>query len=318
MAVVALVLACAFWGVSFPIIKALQIEQATRLPGASSEFLAAWIMVARFLCAALLLLPVVMRMGRPTWLEMRQGMWLALFGGAGMVLQVDGLAYTQASTSAFLTQGYCVALPLWAAFQTRTRPTPRVVGATLLVLTGGAILAGVRPGHLALGRGEGETLLAAVCFAFQILTLENKRFATNRGRPVTLVMCLGIALLFFPLAWLAAPRPAMLVQAGATWFVGAMILVLALFCTVGSFLLMNSWQKRLPATEAGLIYTSEPVFAAGYALVLPAWLSGATGIDYPNEVLTLSLVFGGGLIVVANLWMQWRRRPHRPGVAPAP
>ena len=317
-AVLALILACALWGVSFPLVKALHLEQTARIPEASSGFLTAWILVARFLLAGLLLAPVVIRMGRVTRLEILQGIRLALFGGIGIALQVDGLAYTEASTSAFLTQAYCVLLPLWAVIQTRRPPTARVAGATLLVLLGGGILAGVRPGHLTIGRGEAETLLAALFFAFQILSLEDKRCAANRGRPVTFVMCVGITVMFLPVAYLAAPERAALATAGASWSALLMVAVLSVFCTVGSFLLMNTWQKRLPATEAGLIYTTEPVFAAGYALLLPDLLGRMAGVNYPNESLTIPLVTGGGLILIANVWMQWRRQPHRPAVAPAP
>jgi hypothetical protein len=109
-----LILACALWGLSFPVVKALHLEQTSRLPGVGSEFLAAWIQVARFGLGALILLPFAWRRGWPTRLEWRQGMWLACWGGLGMVVQADGLAHTDASTSAFLTQAYCVILP-WVA-----------------------------------------------------------------------------------------------------------------------------------------------------------------------------------------------------------
>ena len=97
-----------------------------------------------------------------------------------------------------------------------------------------------------------------------------------------------------------------------------MVAVLSLMCTVGSFLLMNTFQKRIPAIEAGLIYTTEPVFTAGYALVLPGIISRLSGVNYANETITLPLLMGGGLILAANVWMQLKRAPHRPSVAPAP
>jgi drug/metabolite transporter (DMT)-like permease len=318
LAVLALILACALWGISFPLVKALHLEQTERIPESSSEFLTAWILVARFLLAAILLAPFVIRMGRPTRLEVKQGLLLSVFGGIGIALQVDGLAYTEASTSAFLTQAYCVVLPLWAAIQTRRRPTLRVAGATLLVLIGGGILAGVRPGHYAIGRGEAETLLAALFFALQILCLERKSFDANRGCPVTLVMCAGTALLFLPLAFLAAPSSTALIRAGESFPAQGIVVVLALFCTVGPFLLMNIWQRRIPATEAGLIYTTEPVFTAVYALVIPVILSGLAGVNYANERFTFPLVAGASLILLANILMQWRRSAHRPAVAPVP
>lgn len=313
-----LILACALWGVSFPMIKALQLEQSARLPEASSAFLAVWLQVARFALAAVLLLPIVVKPSRPTRSEWRQGLLLAWWGGLGMGLQAWGLAFTAASTSAFLTQAYCVILPLIACFRTRKLPSIRIAGATALVMAGGAMLSGIEPGSLVPGRGETATIIAALFFTLQILTLEAPRYAENRGGPVTFIMCAGIAVLFLPAAMITAPHPSVLLGAGASLPAFVLLFGLALFCSVGAYLLMNTWQKRVSSTEAGLIYTTEPVFTAVYALFLPAPLSRFVGAPYPNETLTLTLLAGGGLILAANLWMQAKSRPHRPSVAPAP
>ena len=79
---------------------------------------------------------------------------------------------------------------------------------------------------------------------------------------------------------------------------------------------MNTWQRKVSATEAGLIYTTEPVFAAGYALFLPVMLAGLIGHAYPNETLTPSLLIGGSLVLLANVGMQWKQGAHRPGIVP--
>ena len=318
MPVLFLVIACALWGLSFPVLKALMTEQGGRVPEASTTFLAAWIQLARFLFGAVLMIPFVARLSRPTALEMRQGLMLALWGGLGMGIQADGLFYTEASTSAFLTQAYCVILPLWACLRTRQWPTKRIVSATLLVMIGGAILSGFRAGSIGGGRGEIETVVAAFFFALQILTLENPRFAGTRGRTVTMIMCLGIAALYLPVALVLAPTPAAMLVTGASGQSLVLVATLSLFCTVGAFLLINTWQRKVSATEAGLIYTSEPVFAASYALFLPAILAGFIGHAYPNETLTVQMLIGGGLILLANAVMQWKHKPHRPGIAPTP
>lgn len=245
-------------------------------------------------------------------------MWLAWWGGLGMVMQADGLAHTEASTSAFLTQAYCVILPLVACYRLRRLPGLRTVIATALVVTGGAILSGIRPGDLRIGRGELETLVAACFFTMQILTLEHPDYRENRGMPVTFLMCMGIAVLMLPVAAVTAPEPVMLLTAGASWASLVLVAVLALFCSVGAYLLMNIWQPRISATEAGLIYTTEPVFTALYVLSLPAWIGALAGIDYPNERLTMAMTVGGGLILAANLLMQLKRPPHRASIAPAP
>ena len=65
-----------------------------------------------------------------------------------------------------------------------------------------------------LGRGECETLAAALLFSFQILALENPRYAGNRGLSVTFVMFLGITVLFVPVTVMTAPDMAACFQAG--------------------------------------------------------------------------------------------------------
>ncbi len=314
MPILLLILACALWGLSFPLVKALHLEQSARLPDAGSLFLASWMQLARFGLGALILLPFLLRLARPGSLEIRQGLSLALWGGIGMWLQADGLAHTEASTSAFLTQAYCILLPLWACLRLRRWPATRVLVATLLVLAGGGILSGIRPGHLRLGRGELETLASALFFTFQILTLENPIYRKNRGSMVTFIMFFGIAVLFVPITLISAPGWMACLEAGASVETWTLIGGLAVFCSVGAYLLMNIWQPRVSATEAGLIYTIEPVFTAIYVLFLPMLLGRFIGADYPNESLTAELVMGGILILAANFLMQWKRPPH---IAPA-
>jgi len=81
---------------------------------------------------------------------------------------------------------------------------------------------------------------------------------------------------------------------------------------------MNIWQPQVSAIEAGLIYTTEPVFTAAYVLFLPALLGAFIAGSYPNESLTAPLLVGGALTVAANILMQWKRRPHSPPIGPIP
>ena len=57
-----------------------------------------------------------------------------------MGIQTDGLAYTEASTSAFLTQAYCVLLPLWLVLRSRRVPARRQIGDTARVVVGTVVL----------------------------------------------------------------------------------------------------------------------------------------------------------------------------------
>ena len=122
-----LLLATVFWGVSFPTMKALGMVQERLLPGANSWFVTSLAITLRFGAAALLMSIWSWRTLREmTRLEVWQGLGLGVFGGVGLLFQMDGLAYTSASTSAFLTQCYCLILPIFVAVRDRRWPSPRV------------------------------------------------------------------------------------------------------------------------------------------------------------------------------------------------
>ena len=304
-AVLWLMLGTAAWGLSFPVQKMLTMLQQELVPAAGTWFLTSWIICLRSLMAAAVLLlwkPALLR--GMTREEIRQGLLLGFIGGLGLVLQADGLAHTNASTSAFLTQAYCIILPLWHCFSRRIAPGWKVVVCTALVLWGISILSGFDWTNLRLGRGEWETLGAAAAFTFQIILLERPRYQLNRAMPVTLLMFLGFAAWSAPVAIVAAPQIGDLWRVVSTPAAAAHLAVLAVVCTVFAYGIMNLWQPKVAATEAGLIYCIEPVCAAVYALILPGLLSGWTGVSYANETLTHTLIAGGLLITGANILLQ--------------
>jgi drug/metabolite transporter (DMT)-like permease len=175
-----------------------------------------------------------------------------------------------------------------------------------LVLVGVAILGHFDWRTLRLGRGECETLLCSVFFVGQILWVGRREFADNRPGEVTLVMFAVQAAVYVALAAATAPGlHALAVPWTSPVWLG-LTLTLTVVCTIGAFSLMVNWQPRITATEAGLIYCVEPVFASVFALFVPALLSAWAAIDYPNESATWSLVIGGGLITIANILIQTR------------
>ena len=304
-----LVFCCAGWAFSFPGMKALTTLGQQNVPASSSFFLASLCIGIRFLSSALFLLPVVRSGGTwPRRLEIQQGVGIGCFAGLGLVLQMDGANYTQASTAAFLTQGYCLWIPLIIAVRSRRMPAPVVWVGCLLVLTGTAMLAGIfndfREHGFHLGRGETENLLGSVSFAGQILWLERPKFRSTNVLRFTWVMFVTMAAICLPAAIATAP------SLSAVWYAYGspptlvILAFLIVVCTITNFLLMNRWQPRLSATEAGLIYCTEPVFTSVVSLFLPGWMSRTFGLGYPNEVVTSNLIWGGGLILVANVLLQ--------------
>jgi drug/metabolite transporter (DMT)-like permease len=301
-----LILATPCWALSFPVMKALALEQQHLLPDTASWFFTALGVMIRFGISGLLLLPVLLFVVREriSLREAEQGILLAFFGGAGIVFQMDGLAYTAASTSAFLTQGYTLFIPLWVMLTTRKMPPAKTVFCVALVVAGVAMLAGLNPHSLRLGRGELETIIASLMFTGQILLLEQPRYAQSRPLQFSVAMFLAMALFAAPLVWATAPSGAACLRAYASPAACGYMASLIMVCTLAGYLIMNRWQRQVTATEAGLIYCIEPVCASLMALFLPAWFSAWTGIQYPNELLTSRLLIGGTLVTAANVLLQ--------------
>jgi drug/metabolite transporter (DMT)-like permease len=306
-----LIVATVFWGLSFPVMKSLNLLQQQLVPGSSSWFVTTLTVSTRFGLGGLLVLAGCFRtIRRATRLEWSQGVGLAVFGSIGLIFQTDGLAYTTASTSAFLTQGYCLLLPGIVAIRDRQRPSRLLLFSCGLMIIGIGILAEIDPRRIHLGRGEIETLLASLLFTGQILWLERPKYAQNNVNHFSVIMFFGTAAMALPLALMTMQQPIDFIAAYSTPATWALIAVLVLPCTMLSYMLMNHWQRHVPAAEAGLIYGVEPVFATLFALFLPQWISKAAGVHYENEIATEHLLIGGGLILLANVIIQAGRKGH--------
>lgn len=300
-----LLLANLFWGLSFPVIKSVQQTHLLLLPASNGWFVTAMTLMPRFLLGALVLVIFLRQWpGNFTHGEWKQGLLIGAFSTLGLLFQIDGMMHTSASTSAFLTQFYAIMIPLYVAFRTRRAPSPVIWAAVALVLAGVAVLGRFDFRELRLGRGEWETLVASTFFMGQILTLEDRSYAGNRVLPVTVVMFATSAVVFAGQALVTAPQIAdvLVPWTSGPWL--GLTALLTVFCTLGAFTIMNKYQPRITATEAGLIYCFEPIFGSLLALFLPAIFSAWAGIDYANETLTRHLLIGGGLITLANVLIQ--------------
>ena len=309
-AILMLLLTTVLWGISFPVIKSLLLLNRALLPGAGSWMVTACALAPRFAVATLLMGIFGGRsLIHPTRSEIKQGLGLGLFTFGGTLLQSDGMQFTSASTSAFLSQLYVILIPLWFALRRRRFPEPIVWVGCLFVLGGVAILGHFDWQTLRFGRGETETLFSTVFFTALILWIDKREFAGNRPGTATWIMFAVQAILYLGFAWLSASGAGSLAAplTSLPWI--GLTLVLGVVCTIGAFLIMNVWQPHVPATQAALIYCLEPVLASIFALVLPGFFSHWASIDYPNERATVSLVTGGGLIIAANILVQLAVKP---------
>ena len=301
---IALLIACACWGLSFPLERALFLDQLHDVPGASTWCLSAWSLCLRFaLAAGLLLFWCRRELGRPTRSECRQGLVLGVLTAAGMLLQMDALMHATASTVAFLSQCYAVWIPLVLAVRDRRWPSVRVG-----VLSGVALLSGVSPKSGAIGRGELESLIGSLVFTAQILVAERRRYVANRVVLVAVIAFAVAAVSYVPLVCATAPSGHALIALYADPARLGALAVLASVTTCLGLLLMFRWQRHVGAVTAAVIYSTEPIYAALFAALLPAGLSALFGVTYVAEPLTVTLLLGGGLIIGANLLMYWHPR----------
>ncbi len=304
--------ATVLWGLSFPLLRGLELAQRANAPQVSDSALVCAGTAMRFGLATLFLLAVYGReLRRVDWREWSQAVGLSFFCGAGLYLQTLGLAWTDASVAAFLTQLYTLIVPLIVAVRDRRFPSLRVIIACVLVLAGAAMLSPGLWAHFILGPGEIVILLSAGSLASQIVWVERPLYVENRPGVVTLIM-FAIMTGFFVAGYFGTVGLAHAGQFAGQLFgtpaLRELMLALVLLCTVFNFLIMNAWQRCVSATEAGLIYCIEPVIATLLSSFLPGWISHLAGISYADETLTWSLFAGGALIVAATVLVATERR----------
>jgi drug/metabolite transporter (DMT)-like permease len=308
-AIFSLAVATLFWGLSFSLMKALGILQSRDAPDLSLWEISCISIIVRFvICGLVVLIFCAGSLNKITKTEIVQGLSLGFFGGIGLVFQMDGVNYTEASTAAFLTQAYCVIIPLVAAIHQRKLPGRFTVMACLMVCIGILVLSNVQISNLRIGKGEAEVLLASLLFTFQILLLEHRKFSKNNMMKVSLVMFLSTALIVACMFGKQWPSPGSVLKAYGNWKTLTLMAVMTLGCTLIPYLLMNRWQSFVSATQAALIYSSEPLFASFFALFLPVWLASWTHIAFVNEEFDRTLIAGGLLITAANFLMIWGSR----------
>lgn len=310
-----LLLATGMWGMSFPLVKAIRGQFYCSSAAAELELSSSFVFL-RFTFASLLFgiglyffskkKPVLQ-----SYREIYIGLLLGLSGGLGILLQTDGLAYTDPGTSAFLTQLTCVLVPLVAVFQ-KKRKINFIFSIALLLGVGGVyLLSGFDFSQMKMGRGEAETLLAALMFTLQILLLESRRFQkhTTLFSTWTMFICFALVNLpFFKLSQLCV-NP---LEGQSVFLPPALLAIVVFFCSLLTFGLMNLWQAKISATEASFIYSLEAVFALCFNFLwIPLLVFWGYTLSLEKPGLSFSL--GALMLIAANFFLFYEalRKPLR-------
>jgi drug/metabolite transporter (DMT)-like permease len=323
-AVIFLTLVNVLWGMSFPTVKALT-EQLDRLCLGTSEVASSAYRVASATCIislrfglAFVLLGIFCRslMMRTRWFEWWAGAWIGTLFLCGLILQTIGLATIPASRSGFLTSLSVVFTPLLVALGHGRRPSRWLVAGIGIASLGVAILtglilwdsAGIRlaPDAMQVWTiGDTLTTVASLFFSMQIIFIDRygKQMTPAALTPgmFAAVAILAMSTFASMTCWFGAPDASefMFVAKQASFW--PLIVMLSVFPSLLAFSWMNTYQPLVSAVQAAVIYTMEPVFVSTWALFLPGILSVACGLGYTNETLTVAMLLGGGLILVANV-----------------
>ena len=286
LATLGLLAMTAVWGSTFVLIK----DVLARMPVA--DFLAVRFLLAAAAMLALFARPVL-RLGR---LQIGRGLLLGLVYGAGQLLQTWGLALIAPSVSGFVTGMYVVFTPILALLLLRQRMAAGVWLAVLLATAGLALLT---LDGLSVNLGVWLTLASAALYGLHIVGLgqwsrPGEAFGLSAVQMVAIAaVCLlatlphGLTLPPDRRAWLAVLYMALVAGAGA--------------------MLMQTWaQSHMPAARAAIVMTTEPVFAAAFAVM------------FGTDVLSWRMLAGGALVLAAMYLVELLpRRDAATGELPA-
>lgn len=251
MALLALIVVTAIWGVTF-----VQVKDAVAIYP-----LFAFLAVRYAIATGALALAGgarVRTLGRAGWTA---GAVVGALLGVGIGLQTAGLERTTVSSTGFITGLYVVLTPLFGLALFRTAVALEVWLGVVLALAGLAMLSGVPGGSTA---GNLLVLASAAAQALQIVALERyaRRYDAIALTLVEMAVCLvGFLVIALALGQLELPRG---------WTVWGALLVTGVFASALAYLIQVWAQRRLSAARIAIVFSLETVFAG----IFGYWLSG--------------------------------------------
>jgi drug/metabolite transporter (DMT)-like permease len=294
------------WGTMFVLVK-------EALAQIGPQWFNAWRMILAFACLAVVYRSQWRRLTRTAWLA---GAAAGACMAVGFFFQAQGLLYTTATNSAFLTAMVVVLVPFLASIPGLRSPGAGLpqwtawVGA-LLAFLGVALL--TTQGHTpwlqvfrSLNHGDILSLACALGFALQIIALDH---GAKRVRFDQLALLqIGFAMVFLTVAacWTEPPRPGIwnhLFSAASPLRSPLFLFAVAaagILATALAFSIQTWSQQIIPATNIAVIVTLEPVVAW-----LTAFLVLHEGMHLRRGLGALLVLTG---ILAAEILPRWQQR----------
>jgi drug/metabolite transporter (DMT)-like permease len=283
------------WGTSFP------LSQYALRGGIGVDRMLAMRFVLGTLTILLLLAPFRVRITRQA---LTDGFVLGLIVAAAFWLQMDGLRFTTVPKSGFITGLFVLFTPLVAlAFGERVKL--HHAAAALLSVIGlyGLVYGGGSAGAGGWNRGDAETLAASALFGLQIYLIG--RFSRRSDGVVLALGQVGTTAVIWGLATLIEPGA---YAAYANLSTGSLLALVFLGIVATGIVICAQCivQASLGATEAAILFTLEPLFAA---------LLAVAGVVPGIQEHLVLLQWGGALLLLAapimteqgDAWLARRR-----------
>jgi len=229
---------------------------------------------------------------RPQAREVKDGLWLGLLLSILFWMQTDGLRFTTTTKSGFITGLYVIFTPMAAAFAGDRLKPSHAAGAMIALL--GLSLLVYQPG-IGFGGwncGDTETLVNAILVGVHIVM--TSRFSRRSSGWVLAFVQVGFTALVMTAFALFSPggfhgaSPAL--RQPGMWIA---LSYLGLLATTVALWVQSTMQAKVTATEAAILFSLEPVFAA--ILAVSGLIPGI------HEYLAPMQMLGAGLIVAATL-----------------
>ena len=244
----------------------------------------------RFILAALLMMsyrPTVFR--GLSFKFIKQGVLAGILLGGGFIFQTFGLANTTVSNTGFITGMYLVFTPLISLIILK-RKVLIVQWFAVAIAMIGLIL--ISYNGISIGTGEILVLISAFIYGAHFVALGEWSDGKNTYA-LTLIQILTIAAMSTVFAIVNG------FQMPPNTSVWQAILFTAVFATFIGFLVQTKAQSVMSATAASVLLAMETPFALFF------------GLFFNNDPLTLRIIVGGSLVMIAMGVVIWSDREKK-------
>ncbi len=277
-AIVLLIIITFIWGSTFIVVKNAIIH------------IPPFVFVSlRFIVAALLLIPFLLKRKEKFSMEEIPKSFVtgsALFGG--YAFQTFGLVFTTASKSAFITSLSVVLVPFVSYIIFKRKPgTRETIALGLAVIGLYQLILGPHFKFKGINIGDILTFFCALSFALHI-SLTGHFTKSVSIETFTFNQFLYVGVISFLFSLMFGEK-----VAGLSGKPLLALLFIGVFATAFAFVGQTWAQRHIKDTQAALIFSLEPVFAVIFAVI------------FGREVLTISQIIGGSLIIGGILISEW-------------